>query len=91
MSIKAFAWALRQRVGDPIAKLVLLGLAHHHNEVTNECVVLLGELVDIAGCDDGVVLHKLSDLAREGWIEILDKLPASGRRGVYRLIFLRGR
>ena len=33
MSLEAVAWALKQRVGDPIAKLVLIGLANHHNEI----------------------------------------------------------
>ena len=34
MSVRAMTWAFGQRVGSPMAKLVLLALAHHHNDET---------------------------------------------------------
>lgn len=35
MSVRATTWAFGQRVGSPMAKLVLLALADHHNDETD--------------------------------------------------------
>ena len=43
MSVRAMAWAFEQRVGSPMAKLVLLKLADHADE-NGECFPSIGRI-----------------------------------------------
>lgn len=70
MSLEAVAWALKQRVGDSTAKLILIGLADHHNASTELCCPRHALLAVAADCDERTVIRKLKVLEDGGWITL---------------------
>lgn len=70
MSISAVAWALKVKIPDPIAKLILISLADHHNESTGLCCPRNALMAEVAGCSERTVIRKLAALRDAGLIEI---------------------
>lgn len=69
MSIKAVSWAFEQRVNDPIAKLVLIGIADRYNDERGYAWPAVKWLADIADCAPRTAQRKLALLEELGMIE----------------------
>lgn len=81
MSLEAVAWALKQQIEDPIAKLVLVSLADHHNGSTGKCFPGRARLAEAGCCSERTVQRKLAWLSSEGWISITPYFePSTGRQ-----------
>ena len=77
MSIEAVTWAFRQRIDDPTAKLVLLGIADKFNEDRGYAWPSISRLAEMADCTERTVNRKIAYLAEIGLVEILRNPPAS--------------
>lgn len=89
MSLEACAWALRQQLDCPIAKLILISLADHHNASTGKCFPSRRKLAEAGCCSTRTVVRKLHYLEAEGWIAVEAHFTPSGRqdRNSYTLHF----
>lgn len=79
MSIEAVSWAFKQRLDDPTAKLVLLGIADKYNEDRGYAWPSVQRLADMADCTERTVNRKISLLADVGLIQILHNPPQTNR------------
>lgn len=70
MSIKAVSWALEYKLTDPIAKLVLIGIADKYNDERGFAWPSVKWLATAASCSDRTVRRKLTDLEQQGIIAI---------------------
>jgi hypothetical protein len=70
MSIKAVSWALEYKLNDPIAKLVLIGIADKYNDERGFAWPSVSWLATAASCSDRTVRRKLKDLERLGLLAI---------------------
>jgi len=77
MSIEAVTWAFRQRIDDPTAKLVLLGIADKYNEDRGYAWPSIARLAEMADCTERTVTRKIAYLAEIGLVEIMRNPPAS--------------
>lgn len=62
MSIKAIEWAFRQKLSDPTAKLVLIGIADKYNEDRGYAWPSIERLADMADCTQRTVSRKIAFL-----------------------------
>lgn len=62
MSIKAISWAFQQRLDDPTAKLVLIGIADKYNEDRGYAWPSVAALAEMADCTERTVSRKLAFL-----------------------------
>lgn len=90
MSVHAIAWALDCYIADPLAKLVLVGLANHADKYGAAAFPSHAMLADYASCSTRSIPRKLSDLLADGWIvrgdqQLVDHRPANRRPVVYDL------
>lgn len=92
MGTEAAGWAFRQDVGDPYAKLILIGLADCYSDKTGECFPSCATLMEFAGCSERSVKEKIAYLEREGWIKRIPRYDAKGRQtsNAYEIVFARG-
>lgn len=79
MSIEAVSWAFKQRLDDPTAKLVLLGIADKYNEDRGYAWPSVQRLAEMADCTERTVNRKISLLADVGLIQILHNPPQTNR------------
>ncbi len=80
MSIPAIAWALKQDVGDPIAKLILISLSNAFNGKTGRCFPSFQHLIKESGSSRSTVIRKLQFLEENGWIKITTVFDSDGRQ-----------
>jgi DNA-binding transcriptional MocR family regulator len=80
MSLEAVAWALRQNVGCPTSKLLLIGICDCHNLGTDECFPAIKTLMRVANASRSTVIRKLADLERNGWVSKESRYTDSGRQ-----------
>lgn len=69
MSIKALTWAFEQRLDDPTAKLVLLGIADKYNDDRGFSWPSVQRLAEMADCTERTVSRKISFLEELGYIK----------------------
>jgi len=62
LSIKAISWAFQQRLDDPTAKLVLIGIADKYNEDRGYAWPSVAALAEMADCTERTVSRKLAFL-----------------------------
>lgn len=62
MSIKAISWAFKQRLDDPTAKLVLIGIADKYNEDRGYAWPSVDSLAEMADCTRRTVSRKIAYL-----------------------------
>jgi hypothetical protein len=86
MSFQAMAWAVKQRTGDPLAKLLLLVLANYANE-RNESWPSMLRLADDTQMSKRSVVNKLAELEESGLLTKRTELTPMGSisHNVYRL------
>lgn len=70
MSIKAVSWALEQKLDDPIAKLVLIGIADRYNDEYGMAWPSVKWLATTGDCSDRTVTRKLNKLEEMGLVVI---------------------
>jgi hypothetical protein len=75
MSGEMALWAVRQDIKDPIAKLVLVALCEHCNEV-GECYPNHGTLTDYVRRSKPYIREKIRLLEAEGWLK---RMPRYGQ------------
>jgi hypothetical protein len=95
MSIEAMAWVLRTKVGDPVAKLVLFGLADHARADGTAAWPAKGLLAEYAEVSTRTVVTKLQWLESRGFITLGDQrlveyMRADRRPRVWDLLMERG-
>jgi len=71
MSIKAVTWAFEQQLNDPIAKLVLIGIADRYNTEFGYAYPAVKWLAQVADCAPRTVQRKLEYLRENGFIQVL--------------------
>jgi len=71
MSIEAVTWAFRQKLDEPTAKLVLLGIDDKYNEDRGYAWPSMERLADMADCTQRTVSRKISMLEELGVIETI--------------------
>jgi Helix-turn-helix domain len=79
MSIEATAWALNQPVKDPVAKLVLIGIANHANRDGTEAWPSQAVLAEYACVTRQTVNVKVKLLADEGYLTVTHRSTPGGR------------
>lgn len=85
VSIQALAWALKQNVGNPTRKMVLMCLADRHNGDTGHCFPKLDRIAEEACVSRSTALRALDDLEQMGLIE-RHHTRTNGHQGVNRYI-----
>lgn len=70
MSIRAVSWALEYELSDPIAKLVLIGIADKYNDERGFAWPSVKWLATAASCSERTVRRKLTFLQERGLIDI---------------------
>ena len=68
MSIKAVSWALEQYVSDPVAKLVLVGIADRYNDEQGYAWPSVAWLSKAASVTDRTVQRKIKLLEEQGFL-----------------------
>lgn len=68
MSIKAVSWAFEQKLSDPLAKLVLLAVADHHNDSTGISFPSIDRLMGFTEASRSTIIRKLKKLEAEGFM-----------------------
>ena len=68
MSIRAVSWALEQQINDPIAKLVLIGIADRYNDDRGYAWPSVAWLATAASCSRRTVQRKVGWLEEEGYL-----------------------
>ena len=84
MSIKALDWAMETPIKDPLAKLVLICIANHHNPSHGYAWPSVGHLCHITGASDATVRRKLKQLEELG---LITRKHRAGRSTSYFLQF----
>ena len=79
MSIEAVTWAFRQRLDDPTAKLVLLGIADKYNEDRGYAWPSVARLSEMADCTERTVNRKIAYLEEVGLVQVLRNPPNSNQ------------
>lgn len=74
MSIEALDWAFKVHLEDPMAKVVLLALANHHNPKSEICWPALDRLMSQTGASRRTVTRAVQRLERLGLITV-DRHP----------------
>ena len=69
MSFKHMAWALQSKIGDPLAKLLLIALADRTDKETNQCWPSLARLAADTELSPATVARKLNHLEAHGYIQ----------------------
>jgi len=77
MSVEAMTWALKQNIGKSSAKLVLVMLAEHAEELTGVCIPRIKVLADECDMDESTAKRCISYLEEKGFIRI-EKRYAGG-------------
>lgn len=77
MSFQAMAWAVKQKTGDPLAKLLLLVLANYANE-QNESWPSMMRLADDTSMSKRSVVNKLAELEGAGMLTKRTELTPMG-------------
>ena len=90
MSLLALSLAVKQQVGDPLAKLILILIANRHNDHTGECYPSLGQIQAETELTMSTVTRKLNWLEEQGLIR---RSPRADERGgslttAYDLLFV---
>ena len=68
MSIKALDWAMDAPVNDPLAKLVLIVVANHHNDARGVAWPSVGHICYVTGAAERTVRSKLKKLEDDGFL-----------------------
>ena len=68
MSIKALDWAMDAPVQDPLAKLVLIVVANHHNDARGVSWPSVGHICHVTGAAERTVRAKLKKLEDGGFL-----------------------
>lgn len=68
MSIKALDWAMDAHVNDPLAKLVLIVVANHHNDARGVAWPSVPHICKVTGASDRTVRAKLKKLEETGFL-----------------------
>lgn len=68
MSFKHMAWALQSKIGDPLAKLLLIALADRTDKETNQCWPSLARLAADTEMSDATIKRKLNYLEERGYL-----------------------
>ncbi len=91
MSVQALSWAIKQQVGDGIAKLILILLADHADE-SDECFSSLRLLGINSEQSKSTILRKIQYLADADMIEVNHRVDDAGRNSAnsYRLLTTHG-
>ncbi len=71
MSMKAYAWAISQKVGDPTKKLVLWIICDHYNDSLGYAFPSQDRIADIAECSVRTVQRHIKSLLDSGLIEVI--------------------
>lgn len=92
MGTEAVGWVIRQNIKDPLAKLVLIGLADCFHDKTGECFPSKATLLEVAPCSEDCLKKKMRYLEKEGWIKRVRRFEANGRQttNAYEILFERG-
>jgi len=77
----ALAWALRQRVGGPGTRMVLIALAGHHDRDGAGCAPSIDDLADIAEVSVASVRRHLAGLRGLGLIHWEPAFGPDGAQG----------
>ena len=94
MGFRETTWAFEQTLNDPIAKLVLIGLADYYNQEKGYAWPSVERLSEVADCSIRTVQRKLKDLEDKGYIQRTHGHPFYNERNtnvssitIYRLNF----
>jgi len=68
MSIKALDWAMDAPVNDPLAKLVLIVVANHHNDARGVAWPSVAHIAKVTGAAERTVQAKLKKLEDDGFL-----------------------
>ena len=68
MGIKALDWAMDAPVNDPLAKLVLLVVANHHNDARGVAWPSVRHIAEVTGASERTVQNKLRKLEETGFL-----------------------
>ena len=71
------AWALNNKIGDPLAKLLLLALADRADKETGQCWPSLGRLAEDTEMSSATVARKLNYLAERQLIQRTQRTATS--------------
>ena len=71
MSYIASEWAFRQRVGSPMAKLVLARLAERADKDTGECHPSFDSIAAETELSRRTVIRQIAVLEAGGWLEVV--------------------
>lgn len=77
MSVDAMNWAMQADVNNPTAKLVLLTLAHHHNNETGRCFPSIPRLMEVTELCRSSVFRSIRYLEEREMIERVNTLGQS--------------
>ena len=77
MSFTHMAWALNNKIGDPLAKLLLLALADRADKETGQCWPSLGRLAEDTEMSSATVARKLNYLAERQLIQRTQRTATS--------------
>lgn len=69
--MKAYAWAISQKVGDPTKKLVLWIICDHYNDSLGYAFPSQDRIADIAECSVRTVQRHIKSLLDSGLIEVI--------------------
>jgi len=91
MSVRALTWALDQKTGSPISKLVLLKLADAANDSDGQCWPSRATIAEECELSFESVKRHIKLLADQGLLEVYHrKLSSVHSSNLYRLPFKRG-
>lgn len=85
MSIKAVSWALEEPVTDPIAKLILIGIADKYNEERGFAWPSVKWLATAASCSERTVQRKVRALVDGGYLTVDRRFNDTSCYGLPRL------
>jgi DNA-binding transcriptional MocR family regulator len=85
MSFTHMAWALSNKIGDPLAKLLLLALADRADKETGQCWPSLGRLAEDTEMSSATVARKLNYLEDR---QLIQRTQRTASSTVYTLPYL---
>lgn len=85
MSFTHMAWALNNKIGDPLAKLLLLALADRADKETGQCWPSLGRLAEDTEMSSATVARKLNYLEDR---QLIQRTQRTASSTVYTLPYL---
>lgn len=85
MSIKALDWAMDTPLNDPLAKLVLIVIANHHNPSYGYAWPSVRHICKVTGASEATVRRKVSKLED---LLLIKRMYRTGRSTEYHLSFL---